>query len=80
MSKRSTMLLAGTLSCAAMIGCGNTPQVYPTQLLRADGSPIYVEDLQAIVDDNTLTDDEKAQRIRELGIEDEELIRAILGV
>lgn len=80
MSKRSTMLFAGTLSCAAMIGCGNTPRVYPTQILRPDGSPIYVEDLQAIVDDGTLTDEEKAQQLRDLGIEDEELIRAILGV
>ena len=79
MSKYKALLPAGVWLCAAMIGCGNTSRIYPTQILRPDGSPIYVEDLQAIIDDDTLTDPQRAQRLRDLGIEDEELIRAILG-
>lgn len=80
MSKQSMMLLAGVFGCATMIGCGTTAQLFSTQILRPNGSPLYIEDLQAIVDDDTLTDEEKAQRVRDLGIEDEKLIRAILGV
>lgn len=80
MPRNSTIWAAAWLGCGALLGCGNTPATYPTQILKPDGAPLYVEELQAVIEDDTLTDEEKAQQIRDLGIEDEELIRAILGV
>lgn len=72
----------GLIVCgaAALLGCGNDFRVYPTQVMGSDGSPIYVEELLEIAEDASLTEEEQAQRLRDLGIEDEELIRAILGV
>ena len=59
--------------------CGTNVATFPAQILGADGTPIYLEELRAIVDDVALSADEQRQGIRDLGIEDEELITAILG-
>jgi hypothetical protein len=80
MQSNSTKWAVVLMGCGGLPGCGNSPEIYPTQILQPDGSPLYVEDVQAIINDDTLTDEEKAQQIRDLGIEDEELIRAILGL
>jgi len=64
---------------AGLAGCGSVaPTTYSNQLVGADGRPIVLDDVEAIVNDADLTDDEKREQLRELGIEDEELIDALL--
>ncbi len=65
------------LSVAA--GCGSgVPTTFPHQLLAADGHAILLDDVKAIVNDNNLTDDDKRAQLRDLGLDDEELIDALL--
>lgn len=64
-----------------LCGCGSfEPITFPRQLTGIDGQVITVEDLEAIANDPDLTDDEKRQDFRDLGIEDERLIDALLGL
>ncbi len=59
-------------------GCRSGAVEYANRLIGADGQLFSVEDLEAIANDGDLTDDEKRQAFRDLGIEDEELIDALL--
>jgi hypothetical protein len=77
------MKILGTIVRAVLLaglaGCGSgATTTFPNQLLDADGQPIVLDDVETIVNDTDLTDDEKRQQLRELGIEDEELIDALL--
>ena len=73
----STVLVA--LLLTGLAGCGSgAPTTFPNQLVGADGQPIVLDDVEAIVNDTDLTDDEKRNQLRELGIEDEELIDLLL--
>jgi hypothetical protein len=72
------LLLAAS---AAVVGCGfavNT--TYPHSVIGADGQPIVFDDINTIVNDPDLSDDQKRQALRDLGLQDEELITALLGV
>jgi len=51
---------------------------FPATAETADGRPIFREDIEAIVDNDQLTEDEQRQALRELGIEDDDLIEALL--
>jgi hypothetical protein len=60
-------------------GCGTTIATdLPNRLYGADGQPIVLEEIEAIVRDPDLGDDEKRAQLRDLGLEDEELITALL--
>ena len=62
-------------------GCGTAIlRDYPNRVVGSDGQRIVLDDIQAIVDDATTTDEEKRQQLRELGLEDEMLIDALLGL
>ena len=72
-----SLVLAVALS--GMAGCGSgAPTTFPHQLLAADGHAILLDDVKVIVNNTDLTDDDKRAQLRELGIEDEELIDALL--
>lgn len=76
---RRRILVAIALLVLA-VGCWTQPSPsFPNLLRAADGTPILLEDVEAIVTDVQLTADEKRQQLRDLGIEDEELIIALLG-
>lgn len=78
---RFCMVLAGSL--LGLSGCGSvvaTNDVFPERLRGADGQVFFFEDLQDIAADTELTDEEKRQALRELGIEDPDLIDAFLGL
>ena len=65
------------LSVAA--GCGSgAPATFTNQLLAADGHAILLDDVKAIVNNNDLTDDDKRAQLRDLGLNDEKLIDALL--
>ncbi len=73
-----TLLL---LTAVVLIGCGTGSVTdFPNRLVGADGQEFFLEDLEAIANHTTLTSDEKRERFRDLGIEDEELIDALLGL
>jgi len=59
-------------------GCQSGAVEYANRLIGADGQRFTVEDLAAIANDRSLSNDEKRQAFRDLGIEDEKLIDALL--
>lgn len=73
----SSALLFVTVHLAG--GCGVVvPADFANRLIGADGELIVAEDVDAIVADPNLTDEEKRDALRDLGVEDEELINALL--
>ena len=67
------------LLLAAFAGCGTgIAAEFPNRLLGADGQHFVLEDLRAIAEDPDLSDDQKRQAFRDLGIEEETLIEALL--
>lgn len=69
--------LAASATC--LIGaCGNPPGIFANQIIGADGRPIHLEQIEAIVDDSALTADQRRDALRNLGIHDEKLIDALL--
>ena len=80
---RTRKLLAYLLlaASAAVSGCGFTvPTTYPHSIIGADGQPIVFDDINKIVNDPDLSDDQKRQALRDLGLQDEILIDALLGL
>ncbi len=65
--------------CVALTSCGVTPQTdFPNRLIGEDGQLFVLEDLEEIANDSRLSEDQKRAAFRDLGIEDEELIDALL--
>ena len=60
-------------------GCGVPPTFFPHALTNEQGDPILLEDVDDILSDDTLSEDEKRAALRDLGIEDEKLIDALLS-
>lgn len=77
MNARHAATWSAGLLAVFLAACGSTATTFPNQLRDADGRPILLDDVQAIVDDD-LADDEKREQLHDLGIEDEELIDALL--
>ena len=70
--------LAGA-ACVVLPGCGGIQQAeYANRLVGADGQLFTVDDLEAIANDPDLDEDAKRDAFRALGIEDQELIDALL--
>ncbi len=71
------------IALLAIVICGCGPAVtpdYPHLLVGAEGQLLVLEDLEAIANDPNLDDGQKRDRFRDLGIEDEQLIDALLGL
>ncbi|MBI4718832.1 MAG: hypothetical protein HY763_13580 [Planctomycetes bacterium] len=68
----AALMLAGA-------GCGvGTPTDFPHRLIGAGGQLFTLEELEEIANDGRIDDDAKREAFRNLGIEDEELIEALL--
>lgn len=64
---------------ALVCGCGATVQSnFPNALTDPEGQPILFDDVNTILSNTGLTDDEKKDALRDLGIEDEDLIQALV--
>lgn len=64
-------------------GCGSLPQTdFPSAMRTADGQVILLDDVDSVVNDPNpnLDDDDRRQLLRDLGIEDEKLIDALLNL
>ena len=67
------------VAAVMLSGCGMAVTTdFPNRLVGADGQLFVLEDLEEIANDPNLDDEEKREAFRELGIEDEELIEALL--
>lgn len=61
-------------------GCGVSPTTdFPNSLRNTNGQVIVVEDVQDIVNDPDLSDDDKRAALRNLGLQDDALIGALLA-
>jgi len=77
------LVMVGMMAAAIAFsdGCGTTVTTdLPGRLYGADGQPIVLEEIEAIVRDPDLGDDEKRAQLRGLGLEDEELITVLLSL
>jgi hypothetical protein len=75
--------LGVTVLVAFMGGCGALTAertVFPDSVVGADGSTITRSEVEAILGDDGLSDDEKADALRDLGIEDEELLAILVDL
>lgn len=66
----------------AVAGCGALPGaagVFPDRLVDLDGNTVFLEDLLAISADASLDDEQKRDRFIELGVEDPDLIDALIS-
>ncbi len=67
---------------AALFPCGCGAVItteFPNRLIGADGQDIILEDIETIIIEPNLSDGERRFQLRELGIEDEALIEALLA-
>lgn len=63
----------------ALGGCGQAPQTeFPHALRGPDGEVILFDDVRAILNDADLDAEAKRAALRELGLEDERLIDALI--
>ncbi len=83
-AKRWTRRLGGLpfLMMAALTGgCGAiVSPPFAARLVGSEGQTFTVNDLESITNDPDLDDDGKRQAFRDLGLEDERLIEALLGL
>lgn len=74
-------LIVTAVALLAWSGCGTAiTRNYSNRIIGADGQVITLDPIQRIVDDPNLDDDGRRQHLRDLGIEDEELIEALLAL
>ena len=74
-----TGLLGGLLVCA---GCGTftaRPPVLANPETGDNGQALLLDDIQVITNDMDLTDLEKRQALRDMGILDEDLLDALIA-
>ena len=80
MAIRRLVVVLALLAAAGGCGALSTARtLFPEHVADARGDPLYLEDLREIIDDADLLDDEKAEALRRLGLENEEIIDAIIA-
>jgi len=75
--RAATFILCSVASLTWSCGV-SVPSDFANRLIGSGGELVVAEDVDAIVQDVGLTNDEKRAALRDLGIEDEELIDALL--
>lgn len=79
MRKTIAACLAGV--CVLLGSCGTSVTAdFANQMVGADGQPLVLDDLAQIANDASLSAEEKRQAFRDLGVEDEKLIDALLDL
>ena len=76
---KRTKGLAALLAAWLVAGCGLTVnEEFANQLFDPEGNALVLQDLQAIPTDASLSQEQQRQAFRDLGIEDERLIDALM--
>ncbi len=76
---------SGLLSCSLLVvvfaaGCGILERdLFPNQAVNDDGEPLFIEDLQEVTQDFSRPDQTMRNNLLDLGIENEELIDALIA-
>ena len=77
--RTSTRLTVFALATFAFCGCGVPARIdFPNALTGPNGEAILFDDVSNILSDPDLSDDEKRDALRVLGLEDEKLIDALV--
>jgi hypothetical protein len=79
--RRTVNVLSGLL--VLLVGCGVLtlrPPDFPNAVTGENGQIYVLEDLRAIARDLDLTEQQKRDKYHEMGIEDEDLINALLSL
>lgn len=72
-------LTLSTLLALALCGCGLSSRTdFPNALTGPGGEVILFDDVSDILNDSGLSDNEKREALRTLGLEDERLIDALI--
>ena len=77
MKPRITIFAALALTLLGACGTINIAE-YANSLIGADGQPIFLDDIRAITSDGALSDEQQRTQLRDLGLEDEKLIDALV--
>ena len=76
---RALLVCVAALFAAALwAGCGLPPS-FPNELRGIAGQQIHISDINLVMSDPELTDEERLQRLNEMGIVDEDLIDYIFN-
>ena len=78
---RTLLQSLGLILTMAVGGCGFIEierTLFPNQAADPEGRPLFIEDLQEITADTSRSPEMTAEELRNLGIESEELIDAIV--
>lgn len=59
-------------------GMGNFAE-FANRLIGTDGQPIFLDDVRAITSDFSLSEEQQRVRLRDLGLQDEKLIDALVA-
>ena len=73
-------LVIAALALAAICGCGLVTlerENFPATAIGAEGQRFFYDDIQEIQNDATLSADQRREALRDLGIEDEDLLDAL---
>lgn len=79
--RNTALALCVSFALSALVGCGLftvRPTEFPSPETGDDGETFLLDDLRAIAADPDLTEEQKRQAMRDLGVQDEELIDALL--
>lgn len=76
--RRSVKVMMTLIALVSLCLGGLCQPPYPYLLKDADGQPIEMTEITDITTDTELTDDEKREALRNLGIEDELLIDLLI--
>ena len=80
---RSLVRLGACVALAALAGCGvlaARQTEFASQVETSEGRKLFVEDIEDIVHNELLTPEEQDYALRDLGIEDEDLLAALLSL
>jgi hypothetical protein len=73
-------LVMAALALAAVCGCGLVTlerENFPATAVGAEGERFFYDDIQEIQNDTTLSTEQRREALRDLGIEDEDLLDAL---
>jgi len=76
------LALAGVAMLSCVAGCGTDSAIFRSERYRErgeDGQRLVLDDLVAVLSDAELTDDQKRERLRGMGLRDEDVIQALIS-
>ena len=73
------LVLMGIVASSQTAGCGVLPWYFANAITDPNGNPVTLSQIFEIASDPDLSADEKRQALRDLGIDDEDVIDLLLS-